>query len=74
MEFYEYTKCHVKTKLSSLATIEIMTSISNASQGVALVKRLNKKVVRPINGFTTMLANGIPGGIRTPARRLRRAT
>jgi len=61
------------TKLSSLATNEIIPSISNASQGVARVKRLNKKVVRPINGFTTLLVNGIPGGIRTPGRRLRRA-
>ncbi len=55
MEFYEYIKCHIKTKLSSLATIEMIPSISNASQGVARVKRLNKKVVRPINGFTTLL-------------------
>ncbi len=33
MEFYEYIKCHIKTKLSSLATIEMIPSISNALEG-----------------------------------------
>jgi len=63
----------IKAKISSLSAFMLMSSISYAPQGVGRVNRLNKKVVRPINGFTTLLANGIPGGIRTPGRRLRRA-